>query len=266
MIDVLRQQISPAMTAEEKTNRVREFLQILILKILSDRGYFTHLAFVGGTALRILYNLRRFSEDLDFSLMIKKGYKFRTIVANLEKDLRLFGLEPELKPKEDKMVQSLFLKFPNLLGEIGISVPSGQKLSIRVEIDTNPPKGAITETTIINRTYLFTLLRFDLTSLYATKLHACFFRKYTKGRDYYDLVWYLGKKIEPNYKLLNNSIIQTEGYDMKLNRDNLSAFIVNRLQKVDFRVVRRDVERFLEDKTELKLLDFNIINDILRNL
>jgi hypothetical protein len=247
MIDVLRQQISPAMTAEEKTNRVREFLQILILKILSDRGYFTHLAFVGGTALRILY-------------------KFRTIVANLEKDLRLFGLEPELKPKEDKMVQSLFLKFPNLLGEIGISVPSGQKLSIRVEIDTNPPKGAITETTIINRTYLFTLLRFDLTSLYATKLHACFFRKYTKGRDYYDLVWYLGKKIEPNYKLLNNSIIQTEGYDMKLNRDNLSAFIVNRLQKVDFRVVRRDVERFLEDKTELKLLDFNIINDILRNL
>ena len=93
----------------------------------------------------------------------------------------------------------------------------------------------------------------------ATKLHACFFRKYVKGRDYYDLIWYLGKGIEPNYILLNNAIQQTEGINLKIGVDTLKAFMQKKLGSVDFNLVRRDVERFLEDKSELKMLDKDIM-------
>ena len=265
MIDVLKQQYGANMSAEEKTNRVREFLQILVLKIMSDKDCFKNLAFVGGTALRILYNLRRFSEDLDFSLTNKRGYDFTALLSELEKELKLFGVQAELKPKEGKVVQSVFVKFPGLLNEIGVTAFKEQKLSIKVEIDTNPPAGAATETSLINRTYLFNLVRFDLPSLYATKLHACLFRKYTKGRDFYDLVWYLGKKIEPNYKLLNNAIKQTQGKDMKIGPDNLNQFMVEQLQRVDFNAVRKDVERFLEDKRELTLLDFRMLKGLIES-
>jgi predicted nucleotidyltransferase component of viral defense system len=76
MIDILKNQLTAGMTDEEKLNRTREFLQVLCLKIMYDKGAFGNIAFVGGTALRILFDLRRFSEDLDFSLIEKKGYDF----------------------------------------------------------------------------------------------------------------------------------------------------------------------------------------------
>jgi len=78
-------------------------------------------------------------------------------------------------------------------------------------------------------------------------------------------VWYLGKKIEPNYKLLNNAIKQTQGKDMKIGPDNLNQFMVEQLQRVDFNAVRKDVERFLEDKRELMLLDFRMLKGLIES-
>lgn len=263
MIEVLKQQYAANMPAEEKTNRVREFLQILALKILSDKGYFKNVAFVGGTALRIIYNLRRFSDDLDFSLVKKKGFDFGKLTSDLEKEIKLFGLEVELKPKVEKVVQSVFLKFPDVLNEAGVASFMEQNLAIKVEIDTNPPSGGITQSNLINKTYLFTLTSFDFPSLFATKLHACLFRKYSKGRDFYDLIWYLGKNVEPNYKLLNNAIKQTEGKDMDLRRDNIKQFLMERLKRVDFSAAKKDVERFLEDKRELSLFDYELLKGVI---
>lgn len=80
-----------------------------------------------------------------------------------------------------------------------------------LEINTNPPAGGRFEKTIINRIYMFSITRFDLASVFATKLHACFYRKFTKGRDFYDFIWYLTKKITPNFYIFNNTIEQTEG-------------------------------------------------------
>ena len=79
------------------------------------------------------------------------------------------------------------------------------------------------------------------------------------------MVWYLGKKIEPNYKLLNNAIKQTQGKDMKIGPDNLNQFMVEQLQRVDFNAVRKDVERFLEDKRELMLLDFRMLKGLIES-
>lgn len=261
----MRQQYAANMSAEEKTNRIREFLQILALKILSDKGYFGNIAFVGGTALRIIHNLRRFSDDLDFSLVRKKGFNFDRLVTDLQKEFQLFGLDAEMKPKVEKVVQSVFVKFPEVLSEAGVVSFKEQKLAIKVEVDTNPPSGGVSQSRLINKTYLFTLTSFDLPSLFATKLHACLFRKYSKGRDFYDLIWYIGKNVEPNYKLLNNAIKQTEGKEMNLGRDNIKTFLVERLKHVDFSAAKKDVEQFLEDKRELSMFDYELLKGVIES-
>lgn len=268
MIDFLKQQVAPERSNEAKMNRLREVLQLVMLKALQDKGYFKNIAFVGGTALRILYNMRRFSEDLDFSVIDKKKYNFSEIISKLKYEIELSGLKLETRPKAEKTVQSSMLRFPGLLKEMGISGLENQKLSIKLEVDSNPPSGWQIEDTIVNNIYILNITHFDLPSLYATKIHACFFRKYAKGRDFYDLVWYLGKRIKPNYELLNNAIKQTEGESPKLREENIKDFLLSRLDNIDFRNVKKDVEKFLEDKNEINLLEKTVIsknvNDIFK--
>lgn len=266
MIEFFKQQIASAVSKEDKLNRLRELLQLLCLKIIYDRGYFSKVAFVGGTALRFLYGLRRFSEDLDFSVINKKDYDFRKMVFFLKYEFNMRGLELEARPKVVKTVQASMLKFPKLLKTMELSNLEEQKLSIKIEIDSNPPSGWNIENTLITKVYMINVTHFALPSLFATKLHACFFRKYTKGRDFYDLVWYLGRKIKPNYTLLNNAIKQTEREALGLSKDNIKDFLLKRLDKVDFVFIRKDVERFLEDKTELKLLDRPVISKLIENV
>ncbi|MFH0731626.1 MAG: nucleotidyl transferase AbiEii/AbiGii toxin family protein [Candidatus Omnitrophota bacterium] len=266
MIEVLKQYIAAEASSEKKANLLRELLQLLFLKILHDKGYFAKIAFVGGTALRVLYDTRRFSEDLDFSLIDKKGYSFLAMISALERELGLNGLKISAKTKIAKTVQSGMLKFPGLLQQLGLSAVKEQNLSIKIELDSNPPSGWQLENTLINKTYVCNITHFALPSLYATKLHACFFRKYIKGRDFYDLIWYLGKKIKPNYKLLNNAIKQTHGESPELGENNIKDFLLKKLEKIDFCAVKKDVERFLEDENELKLLELSIISKSVRDV
>lgn len=263
MIELIGQQFKPEMAEEEKLNRVREFLQIVVLKIIYDNGFFKNIAFVGGTALRILYDLRRFSEDLDFSMIDDKGYAFSAINSEIERGLKLYGLEVETKAKEERTVHSTLLKFPGLLKKLGLSRLDSQKLSIKLEIDSRPPKGWVLENTLVNKTYLVNIVHLNISSMYATKLHACLFRKYAKGRDFYDLIWYLTKKMTPNFILLNNAIEQTQGQNLGLSDKNFKDLLLDRIEKVDFNAVRNDVDRFLEDKNELKLLDAEMIKGLL---
>jgi len=261
VLEILKKQIKDLKTKEEKINHLREFLQILVLKIIYDLGLFKNLSFVGGTALRILFDLRRFSEDLDFSLANKRNFHFEDFARDLERQLRNYTLSTEIRKQAKNTVQVLDLKFINLLFDLGLSPIREEKLFIKVEIDSNPPKGANNDISLVNKTYLFTINHYDLPSLYATKLHACFFRKYVKGRDFYDLIWYLGKKVKPNFKLLNNAISQTHPHSKMeaINEDNFSQFLKEHLLPIDFSKVKSDVARFLEDKEEVKLLDRDVI-------
>ncbi|MDD3905680.1 MAG: nucleotidyl transferase AbiEii/AbiGii toxin family protein [Candidatus Omnitrophica bacterium] len=263
MTDLIKQQFKPGMKDEEKLNRVREFLQIVTLKIIYDKGFFKNLAFVGGTALRFLYDLRRFSEDLDFSLINDEGYAFSAVNSEIERGFKLYGLEVEIRPKEERAVHSTFLKFPGLLKNLGLSQLASQKLSIKMEVDSWPPKGWALETTLVNKIYMINITHLDISSMYATKLHACLCRKYVKGRDFYDLVWYLTKKITPNFILLNTAMEQTEHKNFGLSENNYKDFLSDRIGKIDFKDVQKDVDRFLEDKNELKLLTAETIKGLL---
>lgn len=259
MIELLKQQISGLPDREAKTNRARELLQLLFLKILQDKGYFRNMSFTGGTALRVLYDMRRFSEDLDFSVIDKKGYDFADIISVMQRELRLNGLNTSVKTKIKNTVQSCMLKFPGLLKATGISPLESENLSIKIEADSNPPAGGEIDNTLVNKMYVLNITHFALSSMYATKLHACFFRTYIKGRDFYDLLWYLGKKIKPNYTLLNNAIKQTQTTSYDVSEANIKGLLLKRVADVDFNLVKQDVERFLEDKNELKLLEADII-------
>ncbi len=265
MIEVFKQQFNKDMPAEEKLNRSRELLQIIVLKILHDKGIFNNLAFTGGTALRILFDLRRFSEDLDFSLVHKKGYDFSYINSELMRGFKLHGLNMESKPKTKTNVHSAFLKFSGLLKELGLSPLADQKLSVKIDIDTNPPAGGNIKNTPINKTFMLNIAHFDLPSMFATKLHACFYRKFTKGRDFYDFIWYLTNKIKPNYTLLNNAIKQTQGKNPKITENNINAFLLENIKRINFDLAKKDVERFLQDKSELKLFDFETMKNAIES-
>lgn len=255
MLDVLKKQVAGFPSREEKLNYLREFLQILILKIIGDTGYFRNLSFVGGTALRILYDLRRFSEDLDFSLFEKSHYDFQQLGDRLQQQMRNYGLEADFKMQQKNAVQNIEIRVTNILLPLGLSSHKGEKLFIKLEIDSNPPAGARTEISLVSRTYVFTVTHYDIPSLFATKLHACFFRGFVKGRDFYDLLWYLGKRIKPNFDLLNNAIRQTHPERGPVTESNFKEFLENELSKIDFKKAQQDVARFLEDKAELKLID-----------
>jgi len=265
MLEILRKQFNENMPNELKISYLREFLQVLILKIMYDRRYFKNLTFTGGTALRLLFELQRFSEDLDFSLTEKKGYNFNDFVSDIELQLKKHNLNVETRKQDKRTVQNVMIKFKDVLFELHLSNFKSQNLSVRIEIDGNPPQGWNSQVSLISKTYVFTVTHFDLPSLYATKLHACFFRKYTKGRDIYDFLWYLGKNMQPNYELLNNAIFQTEKKNLKVNANNFKEFLLEEVRKIDFEKAKKDVERFLIEKRDLRLFDRKLIQEIIES-
>lgn len=255
MLDSLRVKLQTYSTNEEKFNFLREYCQLLVLKILDEIGGFNHLAFVGGTALRILYNLQRYSEDLDFCLVNADNFDFATLMRKLESELKLYNLDSEIRYKDHKTVASAFIKFNNVMNLAGLSPHKDQKLLVKFEVDQNPPSGYITQLTMINNEFLTAINHFDLTSLYAGKLHAILCRKYTKGRDYYDLIWYLGRRITPNFTFLNNAISQTENEKYHIDQDNFYALLRDKIESVDFEKVKYDVTPFLMDPKEVRFFE-----------
>jgi len=264
-MEILHHYIADAAHKEDKLNKTREFLQLLILKILFDKGFFSSLAFVGGTALRLLYDSRRFSEDLDFSATQRSHYTFGSLLDKLTGELQSYGFHVTSVPERKRTVQSSFIKFHGLMKSLGLGPFENQAVSVKIEIDTHPPIGWHTAVTPMTRLFVFAVTHYDLPSLFAAKLHACFCRRYTKGRDFYDLVWYLGKKIKPNYTLLNNAMQQTGGEDLSLNSRTIVDFMLTKIDALDFSIIRKDVSRFLQDKNELQLLHKPLIKEMIKS-
>jgi len=262
--EIILKQLAPDRPREENINRLRQFLQIILLKILYESSAGSALAFTGGTALRLLHGLQRFSEDLDFSVVKPKQYSFAPLVADVERYLEKLTLPVDLKKKSGKTVHHLYVRFHELLFDAGLSRQRGEKLPIRIEIDTKPPAGWKTEISLLSDVYTFPMLHFDLPCSFATKLHACLFQRYAKGRDFYDLMWYIGKKVRPNLKVLNNAIAQTEGKAAKVDGERLKQALLKKLGRLDFGQLQRDVAPFLEHVSELALLDKDLAQKVVR--
>ena len=240
-----------ANSKEDKTKRLnvlREYLQMHALRSLHESGYFKNLIFVGGTCLRFVHDLPRYSEDLDFSLLSKKGYDFEKYLKTVEKDFRKANYEISIKYKMQKTVQTAHLKFPELLFKSDLSDRMEKNLMIKFDVDSNPPAGGVAKTTLVNKYFPVSIRHYDLPSLFSGKLHAILTRPYVKGRDYFDLVWILSrwKDIVPNMILLRNALKQT-GNDASINEKNWKERVWEKTKSVDWKTVLHDIESFVED-------------------
>lgn len=266
MITLLKNKFEQYSNKIDRYNYLREYLQLVILKILDEKGYFRNIAFVGGTALRIIYDLKRFSEDLDFCLVNKRSYSFDNIAKTLHYELAQNNLEININTKSDKNVATMTIKFLKLLFDLGLSKHKEERLTLKIEVDQKPPKGFELEFTMLNKEFIIGINHYDLPSLFASKLHAVLYRKYTKGRDYYDLLWYLGKMIQPNYELLQAAIYQTEKIKLKIDREKLISLLEQKIDATNFAKIRSDVAPFLEDNGELRLFDSKYFLAAIRNI
>lgn len=236
-------------------NLLREYLQALVLRSLHESEAFRPLAFVGGTALRFLHGLPRFSEYLDFALVTAEGYAGQDWLAKVKRDLTLAGFVPEVTWNDRKVVHTGWVRLAELLHEAGLSGLPAEKLSIKVEIDTRPPAGARCERRIVTRHLIFLLQHYDLPSLLAGKLHAVLTRKYAKGRDWYDLMWYLSQRppVVPNLDLLQAALDQTQGAG-RFDARSWRGLARDRLASLDLQAVVAEVEPFLERPRDAVLL------------
>jgi predicted nucleotidyltransferase component of viral defense system len=225
----------------QERNILMEFLQTMILKALSISPWAENISFMGGTSLRFVHSIDRFSEDLDFDLVKKRGFDASKLSAFLNRQLALQGFDAETAVKTTPNIKIINVRFPKVLQEFGLSAMGSEKFLVKMEIDPNPAKKVRTETVFIDSfNERFPLLVNTPETLFAQKIIALSHRSYLKGRDIYDILWFLGQKdLQPNYALLRER-------GMKIaNRTQLTAFLLKFAQKADLKKASIDVRRFL---------------------
>jgi hypothetical protein len=254
-------------TPVQARNVTREYLQARILGSLQRAGAMIPLAFHGGTALRFLFAIACYSEDLDFALeqartlassVGSSQYDFRGYLRAIQAEFAAEGYAVQLKVSDQKTVHSAFVRFPGLLHALDLSPHRDEVFSVKIEVDTNPPAGAVLTTSVVRRHVTLQLQHHDRASLLAGKLHAILQRPYLKGRDLYDLMWYLSDSHwpMPNLALLNNALRQTGWTGGLLTEDNWREAVRSRLEAVAWERVMSDVRPLLEPGADPTLLTF----------
>ena len=242
-------------SAVEQENVLQELMQHYVLASLSRAGMFSEAIFHGGSCLRIIHGMSRFSEDLDFLLKRPDpGFRWKKYLEAVDRDCAQEGIEFGLLDKSaaDNAVQKAFLKTDSigkvLLLALPFERPNPRKIRIKLEIDTNPPAGSAFQTSYITFPGVAAVTIQTLPSGFGTKAHALLCRRYVKGRDWYDFVWYTSRKIKPDLELLQNALFQQgpwAGRPLEMTPewffDNMGAAI----RRVDWREASSDVRRFV---------------------
>ncbi|MFN4942348.1 MAG: nucleotidyl transferase AbiEii/AbiGii toxin family protein [Akkermansiaceae bacterium] len=269
-------------TPTDYQNAAREVVQEIALLGLWRGGFFDHAAFYGGTALRIFHGIRRFSEDLDFTLL-REGdpARLEAFLPAVAMELESWGFTFDAETKSighATGIESAFLKGSTQLNLLHIGappdlarrLPKNQTLRIKLELDLQPPPHATPEvrTQLLPSPYQVTL--YDLGSLFAGKLHALLCRGWkqrVKGRDFYDFVWYVGRKIQPNLLHLDARMRQSGHWNGKpIDGDILTQMLIERFAAVDVTQAAEDVRVFLQDTRELDLWSSEFFIEIAKRI
>ena len=248
-------------------NALKEIVQEITLASLANTDFFDHAAFYGGTALRIFYGLDRFSEDLDFSLMVKENFSIEKYFPYLKDSFEKLGMSfiaSKIEKNNDSDIQSAFLKGNTLehMLLIGVNdniiehIQKSDVIKVKFEIDVNPPKGATYEFKFRTLPSPYKIRLYDKDSLFAGKLHAVICRNWKnrfKGRDLYDYLYYISTKIKPNIKHLKERLIESHKWDLnkELTLDDIKTLLLNRFNEIDFEQAKDDVKNFIDDVSKL---------------
>lgn len=266
-------------SVDDSVRALREIIQEVALLGLWRAKFFEHAAFYGGTALRILYGLDRFSEDLDFSLLKPSpDFNLARYTASLEEELQAFGFNVRVEMIDkavESAVQSAFLK-ANTRNELLVietgeeltgQVAAGQLLKVKIEVDTDPPSGFSTQTRYLLQPIPFAVRSYSLPDLFAGKMHAILFRKWknrVKGRDWYDLVWYAANHLRLNLAHLEQRMRQTGHWsgDKNLSPVIFTDLLFEAIDRLDVNQARKDVAPFVKDQQLLALWSHDFFQDV----
>lgn len=270
MKDIIQKRLEKynPITPDEELNALKEITQEVALYSLYKAGFFQNVCFLGGTSLRILHRLDRFSEDLDFSLW-KEDQTF-SLDDYLDKTMvymNAYGYDLSFDKKDlsDKAVQSRFLKDDSIKNVLTFKhfQDTRLKIKIKIEIDTNPPAGADKTVEYVNFPLDFPVSAYDLKSCMSGKIHALLCRPYIKGRDWYDLLWYVSEEVRPNLLFLKNALFQMgpwKGIEIELNEKFIKEELQKKIISKDWNEIKLDVRKFLKperaEALELWSIDF----------
>ncbi|MGO9380345.1 MAG: nucleotidyl transferase AbiEii/AbiGii toxin family protein [Dissulfurispiraceae bacterium] len=266
MKDYVAELIRGASTPLHARNIVREYLQARILGAMQRAGAMIPLSFHGGTALRFLYSTGRYSEDLDFALeKNREDYDFHKYLESIRGELTAEDYNVELKVSDKKIVNGAFVSIRGLLYELGLSPHKDETMAVKIEVDTHPPKGAVVTTTVIRRYVTLQLQHHDKASFLSGKLHAVLQRSHLKGRDLYDLLWYLSDPTwpSPNFTLLNNALRQTNWAGPELTDGNWRKLVREKVDTMSWQDVVDDVRPFLDTTADANLLTKENLDQLL---
>ena len=239
---------------------LREVMQEIALAGLYRRGFFGKAAFYGGTCLRIFQQLPRFSEDLDFSLLQSDPeFSLEPYLRGVEEEFAALGIDVEIKVKSKTAptaIISAFLKPTTTIVQLAVSGPKA--LKIKLEIDTDPPLGFNTEEQLLLQPYSFYVKCFSLPDLFAGKMHAVLFRQWrqrVKGRDWFDLEWYVRQGIPLHLDHLAERARQSGHWpgDQAFTAGTLQSLLTDRINSLDVGQARIDIERFIADPQPLEI-------------
>jgi predicted nucleotidyltransferase component of viral defense system len=241
----------------EELHAIKEIAQEIALAGLARTDFFKHAAFQGGTCLRICHQSRRFSEDLDF-IMNKGGpFSWSAYLKQIPTEFSVYGLHLDIQDRSEASgnVKSAFLKensFGKVLSLKYSRFSSDQQIiRIKLEIDTNPPLGSQYESRIITFPYPYSVVTQDLPSLFAGKCHALLCRKYIKGRDWFDFLWFVSHEVPVNLELLKNALEQLgpwQGKRLSVDSQWLKSTLKDRIQTIDWSHASQEVLPFLKQR------------------
>jgi len=270
----------PRDTIEENVAALREILQQLALLGLWRSKFFEQAAFYGGTALRILYGLDRYSEDLDFSLLARThDFSLARYGSALERELAGFGFEvsfERIDKRQESRIESAFIKTNTLKQMIVIEadrrllggVQSEQRLKIRLEVDVDPPGGFETETKPVLQPVPFAVRTYTLPNLFAGKMHALLCRRWgsrVKGRDWYDFVWYVSNYPRLRLSHLEQRMRQSGDYtsDRPLGRDAFRDMVRGAVESLDIERTSDEVRPFVLNRQALEIWSREFFNALI---
>ncbi|SDE96013.1 nucleotidyl transferase AbiEii/AbiGii toxin family protein [Chitinophaga filiformis] len=260
---------------------LREIMQEVALAGLQRTGFFEKAAFYGGTALRIFYGLDRFSEDLDFSLLeVDPNFSLEPYFEGIITEFKAIGMTVSIKEKKKtppSNIDSAFLKsetvwkelvLDDIIPQAGIQASPGIK--IKLEVDREPPLGFETEEKLLLQPFSFYVKCFTLPNLFAGKMHALLFRNWkqrVKGRDWYDLEWYIKKGVPLD---LHHFLLRAQDTgnwkEETATQDQVIHLLKDKIETVSFDGIREDIVRFIPDESILDIWSPAYFRDLVNKL
>lgn len=270
-------------TRSDYENALKEIIQEIALLGLWRSKFFEHAAFYGGTALRILYGLDRFSEDIDFSLLQKRDdFELKPFLNAIEMELSSmdFNVEVTQKEKSETSIESAFIKAGTREHLLHIEVPEeiaervakSDRIKIKLEVDTDPPGCFETEAKILLQPIAFSVNAFKKQDLFAGKIHALLQRSWKgdriKGRDYYDFVWYISRMIPVHLAHLEQRLRQSGAWTQEeaMTKQDLHTLLQEKFSSFDYVHAKKDVLPFLKDPAATELWSNEFFIDLLERL